>query len=322
MLIKSKASNDISENEVTDRTLFDNRRQFIKRSGQIALGTALFGATGLLGVNNSYAARGEKIPNVKKSAYTLNEKLTSYEDATSYNNFYEFGTEKTDPARNAKDFKTRPWHVVVEGECAKPGRYAIEDFIKPYALEERVYRFRCVEAWSMTVPWVGFSLADMVKRFQPTSRAKYIEFVTLHDAEQMPGQRREVLNWPYVEGLRMDEAMHPLSLMVVGLYGEVLPNQNGAPLRLMVPWKYGFKNVKSIVKIRFVENQPATTWALAGPSEYGFYANVNPQVDHPRWSQKKERHLGEFLKRDTQMFNGYADQVASLYQGMDLRRFY
>jgi sulfoxide reductase catalytic subunit YedY len=222
----------------------------------------------------------------------------------------------------AKNFKTSPWTVSVEGEIDKPAHYQLEDFVKPHQLEERIYRLRCVEAWSMVIPWVGIPLRDVIKRVEPTSKAKYVEFTTLHDPEQMPGQRRRVLNWPYVEGLRMDEAMHPLTILAVGLYGQILPNQNGAPLRLVVPWKYGFKSIKSIVKIRFTQTQPQTTWAQAGPGEYGFYANVNPDVDHPRWSQKRERRIGDFFKRDTLMLNGYADQVASLYQGMDPKTLY
>ena len=222
----------------------------------------------------------------------------------------------------AKDFRTKPWSVVVEGEVNKPAVYQLEDLIKPHVLEERIYRLRCVEGWSMVIPWVGFSLGEVIKRFEPTSKANYVEFTTLLDPVQMPGQRRSVLKWPYVEGLRMDEAMHPLTILAVGLYGEVLPNQNGAPLRLVVPWKYGFKSIKSIVKIRLVEQQPVGSWELAAPQEYGFYSNVNPEVSHPRWSQARERRIGEFSKRKTLMFNGYADQVAQLYAGMDLKKHY
>jgi sulfoxide reductase catalytic subunit YedY len=250
------------------------------------------------------------------------EELTPLKDVTTYNNFYEFGTDKADPSKNAHTLRTRPWSVAVEGHVAKPATYNLEDFLKPHALEDRTYRLRCVEAWSMVIPWRGFELRKLVERVQPTSKAKYIEFLTLHDPTQMPGQRRNVIPWPYNEGLRLDEAMHPLALMVTGLYGKDLPNQNGAPLRLVVPWKYGFKSIKSIVKMRFVENQPSTTWMKSAPDEYGFYANVNPEVDHPRWSQAKERRIGEFRRRDTLMFNGYAERVASLYSGMDLRRFF
>jgi sulfoxide reductase catalytic subunit YedY len=250
------------------------------------------------------------------------EKLTPYEDVTSYNNFYEFGTGKGDPARNAKDFRTRPWKVVVEGEVAKPGEYDLDDLLRGITSEERIYRLRCVEAWSMVIPWMGFPLSTLINRFEPTSNAKYVELTTLFDPEQMPGQRRNILPWPYVEGLRMDEAMHPLTILATGLYGRELPNQNGAPLRLVVPWKYGFKSVKSIVRIRFVQDQPRNTWNVMIPNEYGFYANVNPEVDHPRWSQARERRIGDFFKRPTLMFNGYADQVAHLYEGMDLERYY
>ena len=253
---------------------------------------------------------------------SLDDKLTPYETVTTYNNFYEFGTSKEDPAANAKNFVTSPWSVAVEGECAKPGSYAYEDLVKPHKQEERVYRHRCVEAWSMVVPWLGIPLKDVIARFEPNSNAKYVEFTTLHDVKRMPGQRLNFVPWPYNEALRMDEAMHPLALLVTGLYGKPLPNQNGAPLRLVVPWKYGFKGGKSIVRIRFLREQPMTTWAQIAPDEYGFYANVNPAVDHPRWSQARERRLGELFKRPTLPFNGYADQVASLYSGMDLRANY
>jgi methionine sulfoxide reductase catalytic subunit len=257
--------------------------------------------------------------------YSVSETPNRYEEITTYNNFYEFGTDKDDPSRNARYFRTQPWSVRVDGEAEVRGNFTLEDILKGQSLEERIYRFRCVEAWSLVVPWVGFPLSSLLARFKPTSRAKYVEFTTLYDPNRMPGERVSVLAWPYVEGLRMDEAMHPLTLMVVGLYGVVLPNQDGAPLRLIVPWKYGFKSIKSIVKIRFTESQPRTTWALATPNEYGFYANVNPTVDHPRWSQATERRIGApFLaqRRPTLMFNGYADEVASLYQGMDLRRYF
>ena len=235
------------------------------------------------------------------------------------------GTDKSDPAKNARNFRTRPWQVTVDGEAEVTGSYHLDDLLAPHALEERIYRLRCVEAWSMVIPWIGFPLGDLVKRFKPTSRAKYVEFTTLHDPKQMPGQRFPVLDWPYVEGLRMDEAMHPLSILAVGLYGQVLPNQNGAPLRLVVPWKYGFKSIKSIVRIRFTEKQPRTSWAISAPREYGFYANVNPAVDHPRWSQKRERRIGAgslWDRRPTLPFNGYAEQVAGLYRGMDLAKFF
>lgn len=311
MLIKRPSA--IRPSEITDHAVYLQRRRFL----QLGAGLAL---SGYLPVG--MAAGAEKLAHSKNSMLSTTEELTPYEAVTRYNNFYEFGTGKEDPAKQAKDFKPRPWTVTIEGEVAKPGRYDLDDLIRPHALEERIYRLRCVEAWSMVIPWVGFPLSDLLKRFEPTSRAKYVEFTTLYDPKQMPGQRSAVLDWPYVEGLRMDEAMHPLTLLAVGLYGEVLPNQNGAPLRLVVPWKYGFKNIKSIVKIRLLEQPPRTTWAAAAPSEYGFYANVNPDVDHRRWSQKRERRIGEFFKRDTLPFNGYAEQVAGLYTGMDLKRYY
>jgi len=320
MLIKKPT--DIHPSEITDKGIYLQRRRIIK----VAVGLPLAAlGSGLLNEVLAVKSPGEKLPNVKKGPFSTEEKPNAYSDITTYNNFYEFGTDKKSPAKKAGQMKTDPWTVTVEGECAKPGKFPLEDILKPHPLEERVYRFRCVEAWSMVVPWVGFPLADLIKRFEPTSKAKYVQFQTLFDPEQMPGQRRAVLEWPYVEGLRMDEAMNPLTLMVVGLYGEVLPNQNGAPLRLIVPWKYGFKSIKSIVSIKFTENQPISSWMKAGPSEYGFYSNVNPEVDHPRWSQKKERRLGDSFfakKRKTRMFNGYAEQVAHLYKGMDLKKYF
>jgi sulfoxide reductase catalytic subunit YedY len=307
---------DVRPSEITGRELFKRRREFLARSIDFGLAAA---GVGLLGnIPLPARAEGRMLSNVTKSAYKVDEEQTPFESAKTYNNFYEFGTAKEDPSANATNFKTSPWTVAVEGECAKPGSYTLEDFLKPHALEERIYRFRCVEAWSMVVPWIGFPLADVIKRFEPTGNAKYVEFTTLLDPDQMPGQRSPILPWPYTEGLRMDEAMHPLTILAVGMYGEVLPNQNGAPLRLIVPWKYGFKNIKSIVKISFTEKEPPSTWNLIAPNEYGFYSNVNPERDHPRWTQAKERRLGEFLKRPTLPFNGYADQVASLYAGMDL----
>jgi sulfoxide reductase catalytic subunit YedY len=254
------------------------------------------------------------------------DKPTAYADITSYNNFYEFGTEKTDPARNAGSLKPRPWTVAVEGEVKKPTTFDLDTLLKLAPMEERIYRLRCVEGWSMVVPWVGYSLSEVIKRVEPTGNAKYVQFVTLADRAQMPGLRSSVLDWPYVEGLRIDEAMHPLALLTFGLYGEVLPNQNGAPVRMVLPWKYGFKSGKSIVKIRFVEQQPKTSWEVSAPSEYGFYSNVNPNVDHPRWSQATERRIGEdgllAKRRATLMFNGYEPQVGQLYAGMDLKKFY
>lgn len=279
-------------------------------------------ATGaaLSGFLPDWVLAGEQLANVKKSTEALSDKLTPLKDITAYNNFYEFGTSKEDPAQNAGSLKTRPWTITVEGEVNKPRVFDIEELLKLAPMEERVYRLRCVEAWSMVIPWVGYSLAELLKRVEPTGKAKFVEFVSLEDPKQMPGQKSATLDWPYREGLRIDEAMHPLTLLAAGLYGEVLPKQNGAPIRLVVPWKYGYKSAKSIVKIRLVEKQPVTSWMKAGPNEYGFYSNVNPAVDHPRWTQAKERRIGEFLKRPTLPFNGYADQVAQLYSGMDLTK--
>ncbi|MEZ5292935.1 MAG: protein-methionine-sulfoxide reductase catalytic subunit MsrP [Vicinamibacterales bacterium] len=319
MLIKQTP--DLRESDVTPRELYLRRREFIGAAGVAAAALA----TGL-GTPDAASAQNpsaQKLGDLKKSPFSVtDEKMNSYRDVTTYNNFYEFGLDKGDPSRNAHSLKPRPWSVKVEGECAKPGTYDIEDILKWFPLEERIYRMRCVEAWSMVVPWNGFPLADFVKRFEPTSKAKYVQFKTLVDLKQMPGQSEPVLQWPYTEGLRMDEALHPLAMLAVGLYGEVLPNQNGAPIRLVVPWKYGFKGIKSIVNVRFVEREPLNTWQQTRADEYGFYANVNPDVDHPRWTQKTERRIGEFFRRKTLPFNGYADQVASLYKGMDLRRYY
>ena len=258
----------------------------------------------------------------KKKVVSLNEELTDFEDATRYNNFYEFGTDKSDPAAYAKDFNTDNWTISVTGECEKRGEFQLQDIFQEHDIEERIYRLRCVEAWSMVIPWLGVPLSSILQGFKPTSRAKYVAFKTLLDPERMPGQKRAILDWPYIEGLRIDEAMHPLTILAVGMYGKTMPNQNGAPVRLVVPWKYGFKSIKSIVAIEFTEKQPNTTWNLSGPSEYGFYSNVNPNVRHPRWSQAQERRIGDFFKRDTMMFNGYADEVASLYAGMDLKKFF
>ena len=318
MLIKPTP--DLRESEVTPRDLYLRRREFIGAAGA---GVAAVAAG--LAVPDAAAAQNpsaQKLANLKKSTVSTDEKMNSYRDVTTYNNFYEFGLDKGDPARYAGALKPRPWSIKVEGECAKPGTYNIEDILKWFPLEERIYRMRCVEAWSMVIPWNGFPLADFVKRFEPTSKAKYVEFKTLLDLRQMPGQTEPNLQWPYREGLRLDEALHPLAMLAVGLYGEVLPNQNGAPIRLVVPWKYGFKGIKSIVSVRFVEKEPLNTWQQTRADEYGFYANVNPDVDHPRWTQKTERRIGEFFRRKTLPFNGYADQVASLYAGMDLRRYY
>ena len=326
---KPRDGQRIPSSEITSREVYDSRRDWLKSAGALGLtGLGLSGLSGTAGAQTAGPGKLAKLPGVKSTVpgATVMEKLTAYKDVTSYNNFYEFGTDKSDPAENAHTLKPRPWSVVIEGECAKPGRFGLDDLLKVAPMEERVYRLRCVEGWSMVVPWVGYSLAELLKKAEPTSKAKYVEFTTLADKAQMPGVRSGVLDWPYVEGLRLDEAMHPLTLMAFGLYGEVLPNQNGAPLRLVVPWKYGFKSAKSIVKIRFVEKQPVSSWTKAAQQEYGFFSNVNPQVDHPRWSQASDRRIGEdglFAKRrPTLMFNGYEAQVGQLYAGMDLKKNY
>jgi methionine sulfoxide reductase catalytic subunit len=308
--VRTNKKSNINSSEITSKELFYARRKFMQVAGGLSLAALM--------PRSIWA--GEKLNDIKKSAYTISDDLTPFKDVTQYNNFYEFGTGKEDPAANATHFKTRPWTITVEGEVKKPKVFDIEELLKMSPLEERIYRLRCVEAWSMVIPWLGFSLGELIKRVEPTGNAKYVEFISLHDPEQMPGQKSSVLEWPYKEGLRLDEAMYPLTLLAVGLYGEVLPNQNGAPIRLVVPWKYGFKSAKSIVKIRFVEKQPVSSWMQAGPNEYGFYANVNPDVDHARWSQAKERRIGEFFKRKTLMFNGYADEVGQLYAGMNLKK--
>jgi sulfoxide reductase catalytic subunit YedY len=324
MLIKKPA--DLRESDVTDQSLYLRRREFLQVAGSTAVAMATVGGVpafeGTSTLLHAQNPSARKLENLKKSPFNTDEKMNSYKDVTTYNNFYEFGLDKGDPARYSSTLRPSPWSVVVDGQCGKPGTYTIDDIMKWFPLEERIYRMRCVEAWSMVIPWVGFPLADFVKRFQPTSRAKFVKFTTLVDTRQMPGQTEPALPWPYVEGLRMDEALHPLALMAVGLYGEVLPNQNGAPIRLVVPWKYGFKGIKSIVRVSFEESQPLNTWQRVRADEYGFYANVNPAVDHPRWSQASERRIGEFFKRKTLPFNGYADQVASLYTGMDPRKLY
>jgi methionine sulfoxide reductase catalytic subunit len=311
-------ASDLRDRDVTPEALYLRRREFI---AQAAAGIA--GASLLLSSCTSEAATPPPaLPPFKARAMAVDEPLTPFEAVSTYNNFYEFGTGKDEPAENAGTLKPRPWTVRCEGEIAKPVTLDIDALIAKYALEERIYRMRCVEAWSMVIPWVGFPLAQLIKDLEPTSKAKYVAFETLKDPAQMPGQRSSVLDWPYVEGLRIDEATHPLTLLAVGMFGKVLPNQNGAPLRLVVPWKYGFKGIKSIVRIRLTENQPPTSWSRTNASEYGFFANVNPAVDHPRWSQAKERRIGDFTKRATLPFNGYAEQVASLYAGMDLTRQY
>lgn len=312
MLIRR--AEDINSSEITPEHLYFNRREFIRVTTIAGVGLAAH-------ILLSEEVEGqEKWPRGRKGPFDTDEEVNSYKDITTYNNFYEFGVGKGDPAENAGGFRPKPWSVRVEGEVKKPATYHLEDFLKPYKLEDRIYRMRCVEGWSMVVPWRGFPLSDLIKRVEPTSKAKFVAFETVYRPEEMPGQRRKVLQWPYVEGLRMDEALNPLTLLVVGLYGKELPNQNGAPLRLVVPWKYGFKGIKSIVKIRFTQTQPQTTWNITDPEEYGFYSNVNPDVDHPRWSQKSERRIGEFFKRKTLMFNGYGEQVAHMYSGMDLRK--
>ena len=306
----------IRSSDITDSKVYLNRREFIGAALAIA-GGAMSSEAG-----QQPAAHGRKLATTR-SALSTTEAPNTWNQITTYNNFYEYESRAGAGASLlAGNFKSEPWTVVVDGECARRGKMNLEDILKGETLEDRIYRHRCVEAWSMVIPWVGFPLGHFIKRCEPTSKARFIEFTTLLDPGQFPGQRRNVLDWPYVEGLRMDEAMHPLTILVVGLYGEVVPNQDGAPLRLAVPWKYGFKHVKSISKIRFVEKQPLNTWQDQAPSEYGFYANVNPAVDHPRWSQATERRIGEFLRRKTMMFNGYGDQVASLYAGMDLKRNY
>ena len=320
MLVKRDRPCEPRSAEITDEKLYWTRRAFLRTAGAVA--TAGVWAYGPNLVPGPAVAAQSPLANVKKGPFGTDEKLNDYEDITTYNNYYEFGIDKSDPARYAGQMKIRPWSVAIEGHVTKPASYNLEDLLKPHQLEERVYRLRCVEAWSMVIPWIGFPLADLIKRVGPTSKAMYVEFQTLYRPAEMPGTRRDVLEWPYTEGLRMDEAMHPLTILVVGLYGKTLPNQNGAPIRLIVPWKYGFKSAKSIVKIRFIEHQPRTAWNVSAPQEYGFYSNVNPEVDHPRWSQARERRIGEFLRRPTLMFNGYADQVAGLYKNMDLRKNY
>lgn len=320
----------IPSSEITPRETFEKRRAFLQKAGFGIVAGSMALLNQPVGAETAVAASiaqplatGKKITQFKKTAFGVGEKLTSYEDVTTYNNFYEFGTDKSDPARHAKLFKTHPWAVSIEGEVKTPKIISLEEMIKLAPLEERIYRMRCVEGWSMVIPWLGIPLAKLIQWAEPTGNAKFIEFVTLNDKQQMPGQNLPVLDWPYIEGLRMDEAMHPLTILAVGLYGEQLPNQNGAPLRLVVPWKYGFKGAKSIVKIRFTEKMPRTSWMKAGPREYGFYANVNPNVDHPRWSQSSEKRIGAGLfagRIKTQMFNGYAEQVGQMYAGLDLQK--
>lgn len=319
MLINKRA--DIRPSEITSHTNYLDRRGFLRASGLLG-GAALAAPASAVVVP---AAEGAKIPGIEPSEFSTDETPNTYDDITTYNNYYEFGTGKSDPYRNAGDFEARPWTVTVDGEAEVTGTFDFDDFVRPHDVEERIYRMRCVEAWSMVIPWVGISLADVIKRFKPTSKAKFVAFETLYAPKRMPGQRFGVLDWPYREGLTIAEATNPLTILAVGLYGEVLPNQNGAPIRLVVPWKYGFKGIKGIVRMSFVERMPKTSWNMSAPQEYGFYANVNPEVDHPRWSQARERRIGTGLfaaKIPTQMFNGYGEQVAHLYKDLDLRRNY
>lgn len=315
MLVKKGL--DIKSSEITPKKLYMNRRKFIASSAAVT-GLGLVKPSALF----SLQEQEKQLKIAKKGEYTVAEKLTSYEEATGYTNYYEFSTSKKETIKLAKDFKIRPWQVSVEGEVEKPLKFDIDEIINMFPLEERVYRWRCVEAWGMIIPWIGFPLSEFIKKCSPTSNSKFVEFTTIYDRKQMPGLRTDVLPWPYVEGLRMDEAMHPLAILSVGMYGEILPNQNGAPLRLVVPWKYGFKGAKSIVKIRFRKKMPRTSWNKKRPEEYGFYANVNPNVNHPRWTQATERRIGEEGRRKTLMFNGYEDEVGSLYSGMDLKKYY
>lgn len=319
MLIRKPT--DIPSSQITPETVWQERRDWMARAG---LAAAALGLSGW--AQRAAFAQDAALPGAPNSRYAVVDKPTSFKDVTTYNNYYEFGLDKGDPAAHAGRLRTRPWEIAIEGEVGKPGVYAIDDLLKLAPMEERIYRLRCVEGWSMVIPWVGYSLSTLLRRVEPTGNAKYVEFVTALQRDTMPGVRSSVLDWPYVEALRLDEALHPLTMLVFGVYGKVLPNQNGAPVRLAVPWKYGFKSAKSLVAIRLVEKQPVSSWMNAAPQEYGFYANVNPDVPHPRWSQATERRIGEdglfSPKRKTLMFNGYADQVASLYQGLDLRANY
>jgi sulfoxide reductase catalytic subunit YedY len=319
MLIRSKKPSDVASSEITPEAVYRSRREFMRVAAAGAVG-AVAGSY-LSGQDGELMAAQAALQAGRNSKYVAAEPPNTFEEVTNFNNYYEFGINKSDPAQYAHTLTTKPWTVRVDGHCAKPADYAYEDLVKPHQLEERIYRLRCVERWAAVVPWVGFPLRDLIARFEPTSRAKYVAFTTIQRPEEMRLGRS--LDWPYVEGLRMDEALHPLTLVAVGLYGKELLNQNGAPIRLVVPWKYGFKSIKSIVRIEFVEEQPPTSWNVANAREYGFYSNVNPEVDHPRWSQRRERRLGELLmNRPTQLFNGYGDEVASLYAGMDLKKFY
>lgn len=334
MIIKKQDKSEPAGSEITSESAYLNRRQLIQTAAIGSLATLIHSPALAASAYQPIAERSDAPLFLRKKiterkillANPVNDSITPYDAATTYNNFYEFGTGKSDPSSNAGSIKVHPWRVQVDGLCEKPGSYYLEDLLKPVTLEDRIYRFRCVEAWSMVVPWLGFPLATLIKRLQPKSNARFIQFTTLKDPQQFPNQNSNDLDWPYIEGLRMDEAMHPLTLMAVGLYGRSLPDQNGAPFRLIVPWKYGFKSIKSIVRISFTERAPVTTWLGLAPQEYGFFANVNPQVDHPRWSQARERRLPNSLLnpnwKETLMFNGYANEVASLYKNMDLKKFY
>jgi sulfoxide reductase catalytic subunit YedY len=312
--VPTKPAIDADPSEITPEHVYLNRRAFVRLASAAGIGLASSV------VFPEFLSGQERWARGKKGPFDVDDEVNKFKDISTYNNFYEFGVDKSDPSENSAGFHPKPWTVRIEGEVKKPTTYNLEDILKPVKVEDRIYRHRCVEGWSLVIPWRGFPLADLINRVEPTSRAKYVAFETVYRPEEMAGQKRRVLEWPYVEGLRLDEARNPLTLLAVGLYGKDLLNQNGAPLRLVVPWKYGFKSIKSIVKIKFVEQEPPTTWNLLAPSEYGFYSNVNPEVDHPRWSQKSERRIGEFLKRKTLMFNGYGDQVAGMYAGMDLRK--
>ena len=318
MLIKKAP--DLSYSDVTSKSFYINRRVFL--AGAAAAGVILTRKSLWNLVSPAPVLAGTKLTGIIKGPFSTDEKQTPFNDVTHYNNYYEFGTDKGDPSRNAQNFRTSPWTVSIDGEVKKPRKFSVDEIMKIAPLEERIYRHRCVEAWSIVVPWIGYSFSALAKLVEPTPKAKYVAFETFYDQKQMPESRYAGIPLPYVEGLRLDEAMHPLTLLCVGMYGESLANQNGAPVRMIIPWKYGFKSIKSLVRIRFVADQPPTTWNISNAGEYGFYSNVNPNVDHPRWSQAKERRLGEFFRRPTLMFNGYADQVAGLYNGMDLRKNY
>jgi sulfoxide reductase catalytic subunit YedY len=316
-----RKADDLTEADITPKSVYLNRRQILRAMGLGAAAAAGGNVFSKFAFPTTTVQAGTKLDVSSKSPFSTTEKINTFEDVTHYNNFYEFGTDKSDPARNSGKFKTSPWTVSVEGEVAKPAKYSMDDILKLAPLEERIYRHRCVEGWSIVVPWIGYSLNTILTQAQPTEKAKFVAFQSYYDIGQMPWGRHSGIELPYVEGLRLDEAMHPLTLLCVGMYGETLPNQDGAPVRIVVPWKYGFKGIKSIVKIKLVKGMPPTTWNLYAPNEYGFYSNVNPNVDHPRWSQATERRLGEFFRRKTLMFNGY-EQVASLYNGMDLKKNY